>query len=33
MEIHNTSELGELSVGHPAGPFVESYKALVFAAW
>jgi len=33
MEIHNPSELGVSSVGCPAGPFVDSYNALVFAAW
>jgi len=32
MEIHNSSESGGLSAGCPAGPFVDSYNALVFAA-
>ena len=32
MEILNLSELGGLSAGCPAGPFVDSYNALVFAA-
>jgi hypothetical protein len=32
MEIYNPSKLGRLSAGCPAGPFVDSYNALVFAA-
>jgi hypothetical protein len=33
IEIPNLSALGGLSVGCSADPFVDSYNALVFAAW